>query len=43
VLWPALRHKGAIIAFAIAEMVFPFTPMSYGGPEPVNKNETRGS
>jgi len=27
-LWPALQHKGAIIAFAVAELVIPFSLIS---------------
>ena len=30
VLLPALRHKGAVIAFAFAELVFPFSLISIG-------------
>ena len=30
VLRPALRHKGAVCAFAIAELVFPFFLIAYG-------------
>jgi drug/metabolite transporter (DMT)-like permease len=29
-LWPALRHKGAIVAFAILELVIPFTLIAQG-------------